>query len=609
MFEYEDERAANLSAEQMELLENWRSKPQVVSIYLVKVIGLPEIGQNEQLSLNLPDEEILTIHRTSGRTIDQDRLRWSGVIEDSISEVNILVDKENITGMIRSKNHNYDIYSFRDTGFHLLVEIDPSKFEKPLPPLEVNGGEDESGQHEKNSDGAGVVSMMSDPEIRVLVVYTTNAKSNYPGNINNMITIAEGNLEDAFNNSGVNADITVVHTAEISYNESVDNTLNLCRLTMSPTFDPREDTSSDACDGYSTGMITGYMDEIHYWRYEHGAHLVVLITGTGGSGIAWMPANNNYAFSIARYDVAESDYVMAHEIGHNLAANHDLDNAENSVFLYAHGYIYDPAKWNTIMAYSPPGYTRINRYSNPDKYFAGVPTGTAELEDNARAMNNWVGFVANFNPPVQPPIVTISGPSSLPEPGTATYTANADGGSGDFSYEWKLFNDNCPSQGCDVGTTQIVNVGLTQGSHNLEVTVTDNETSLTGSDTKYIYVAPGDGTIIPDSIAGLYEPIPDDFAVHANYPNPFNPVTTIRYELPEPSHVTLIIYDIMGREVRRLVNDVVHPGYHTATWDSRNEAGNLVSSGVYLYRFTATPAVNESEFTGITESNTMLLVK
>jgi len=65
----------------------------------------------------------------------------------------------------------------------------------------------------------------------------------------------------------------------------------------------------------------------------------------------------------------------------------------------------------------------------------------------------------------------------------------------------------------------------------------------------------------------------------------------------------------MAREVRRLVNDVVQAGYHTAAWDSRNNAGAVVSSGVYLYRFTAAPAINESEFTGITKSNTMLLVK
>jgi len=57
------------------------------------------------------------------------------------------------------------------------------------------------------------------------------------------------------------------------------------------------------------------------------------------------------------------------------------------------------------------------------------------------------------------------------------------------------------------------------------------------------------------------------------------------------------------------VNDVQPAGYYTATWDSRNNAGTVVSSGMYLYRFTARPAGDESEFTGIMESNTMMLVK
>jgi len=237
MFEYEDERAANLSTEQMELLEHWRSKPQVVSIYLVTVTGLSEVGQDEQLSLNLPDEEILTIHRTSVRTIDQARLRWSGVTEESVSEVSLLVTKEGITGMIRSNNHNFDIHALRDSGYHVLVKIDPSGFEGGLPPVRPDVNESFNGD-ESNTLNKGTTMMMSNPEIRLMVVYTTNAKNNFVGNINNMITNAWGNIEDAFDNSGVNADITVVHTAEVTYSESSNSLLNLCRLTTSQTFIP-----------------------------------------------------------------------------------------------------------------------------------------------------------------------------------------------------------------------------------------------------------------------------------------------------------------------------------------------------------------------------------
>jgi hypothetical protein len=81
--------------------------------------------------------------------------------------------------------------------------------------------------------------------------------------------------------------------------------------------------------------------------------------------------------------------------------------------------------------------------------------------------------------------------------------------------------------------------------------------------------------------------IPREFALAQNYPNPFNPTTQIQFSIPEQAQVSLTIYDITGREVTELVNEALGTGTYTATWDGRNANGQIVSSGLYLYRIQA----------------------
>ncbi len=76
---------------------------------------------------------------------------------------------------------------------------------------------------------------------------------------------------------------------------------------------------------------------------------------------------------------------------------------------------------------------------------------------------------------------------------------------------------------------------------------------------------------------------PVSVKLYPNYPNPFNPTTTIEYELELAGSVELVIYDIQGRKVRTLVNSSQRAGSHKSTWDGRNEMGARVSSGVYVY--------------------------
>ncbi|UCE05161.1 MAG: T9SS type A sorting domain-containing protein, partial [bacterium] len=81
--------------------------------------------------------------------------------------------------------------------------------------------------------------------------------------------------------------------------------------------------------------------------------------------------------------------------------------------------------------------------------------------------------------------------------------------------------------------------------------------------------------------------IPKDYALLQNYPNPFNPVTNIFYNLPEKSPVVLKVYNVLGEEIKILVNKVQEAGTKMAIWDATDNSGKPVTSGIYFYQIIA----------------------
>jgi hypothetical protein len=113
---------------------------------------------------------------------------------------------------------------------------------------------------------------------------------------------------------------------------------------------------------------------------------------------------------------------------------------------------------------------------------------------------------------------------------------------------------------------------------------------LTGDNVDYDL--PGEGANV--------QRIPTDYSLSANYPNPFNPSTTIRYVLPEAAKVRLTVYNVAGRPIRVLVDRHESAGYKLATWDGKNDQGVAVASGIYFCKL---------ESPGFSQVQRMLLLK
>ena len=104
------------------------------------------------------------------------------------------------------------------------------------------------------------------------------------------------------------------------------------------------------------------------------------------------------------------------------------------------------------------------------------------------------------------------------------------------------------------------------------------------------------GGELPDDLA-VDDNQPEAFATLSNFPNPFNPSTTIEFSLPDAGNAELVIYDITGRKVRELVDGFYNAGSHSIQWNAIDDAGNPVSSGVYMSQLISGDAVVNSRMT------------
>lgn len=118
---------------------------------------------------------------------------------------------------------------------------------------------------------------------------------------------------------------------------------------------------------------------------------------------------------------------------------------------------------------------------------------------------------------------------------------------------------------------------------------------------------PGNANSKPDPTSVFENSvIPGQFVLLNNYPNPFNPSTNIIFNIAEVSRVKIEIYNLLGQNVKVLVNKIFAPGTFTETWSALDNSGNKVNSGIYIYRMTAVTELTGKMFS---DSKRMVLVK
>jgi predicted peptidase len=130
------------------------------------------------------------------------------------------------------------------------------------------------------------------------------------------------------------------------------------------------------------------------------------------------------------------------------------------------------------------------------------------------------------------------------------------------------------SNGHQIFPNKGVNMGDQTNDNVNDIAVISSASSLTGNG----YVLMLYGQDIPTDVEILKEQ-PEDFYLNQNYPNPFNPSTTIKYDIAKSGKVELVIFDMLGKKIKTVVNEFQNPGNYNAVFDASRFA-----SGVYLYQ-------------------------
>lgn len=583
---FEEVPESSLSNEQSTRLARIRERATTDAIRIVQIQQLSRLLQNETIALNLFPGQRYQAARTSLKQRSDTDFSWIGEIPNQLGSVILVRKGEDLTGTVRVNDELYRIEPLRG-GPHVIIRVDQAGFPPEHPEEYPDGALNSNNALQRPSRNSTVSSLKSDATttlssntpIDVLVAYTPSAAS-AAGNISGLIQTAEDETNVSYQNSNVDITLNVVYEREVNYTESGSFSTDLDRFLK---------------------VADGYMDEIHDWRDQSGADVcVLLINDAQKCGLAAaIPANESFeAFCVVHYDCATGKYSFGHEIGHLQGARHQFQKDNEVVpFPYGHGYIFGSKPWSTIMAILVPN--RVQHWSNPAVFFNGFATGEPDTANNARVLNETASTISGFRSPPPPPPApqnfVITNAMSIGQNPHMTWDASA--GATSYNVYRRPSNE-----------TNWTKIATTQSTSYTDNTITITKPSDPNA-VEFFYHATAvnnNGESGPSNSysiwgTGLYKPttatMPAEFKLEQNYPNPFNPETTINYELPTTVKVKLKIFDLLGREVRTLVNQVQPAGQHQARWDGKDNEGRDIPSGIYLVRIESAEFVKVRKMT------------
>lgn len=342
-------------------------------------------AQPAELSLNLFDDTSFTARFERLQPTISGGFVLTGELDGvPFSQVTLSVLNGALNGLVSTFEGSYRIHPVRP-GLHLIAEDDPEGYppsaQPLLPPIlpagqvgAMAGGDD---------DGS---------RIDVLVAYTDSAANAMDGEagILTAIDLAVQHANIGYANSQIDQRLHLVQAGRVSYNDTGLKNTDWFISTLT-----RLQSQGD-----------GYMDAVHTWRENSKADLVALIVGPADAfvcGIGYLMSEpthtyfDYYAFSVTAVSCL-GNHTFAHELGHNMGAHHNIENAGGMEGYFPYSYGYLGPTFSTVMAY---GGNRINYWSNPYVSYLGQATGTASA-NNALTLNNTAAIVAKFRDGLSP---------------------------------------------------------------------------------------------------------------------------------------------------------------------------------------------------------------